>query len=223
MGKNIEHLDTIFTILNKTLTVDNVPVVSQRKWDEIIHTPFTTLISCILSLRTKDEVTEDASIRLLKKYDTPEKIITLSEQQIQRLIYPVGFYKTKAKRIKDIAKTVLEKYHGNVPENFDELLTLKGVGRKTANIVMVYGHRKKGYLPIDTHCHRIPNRLGWIKTKTPEQTEQELKHLLPEHYWNDFNHLFVTFGQTICLPISPLCSACPIRSYCKQVGVTKHR
>jgi len=223
MSSKIEHIDEIFKLLNQELGKYVQPVVSRSKWEKIVHTPFTTLISCILSLRTKDEVTEQASIRLLKKYNTPEKIVQLSDKQIESLIYPVGFYKTKAMRLKEISKTLIENYGGNVPEDFDELLKLKGVGRKTANIVMVYGHKKQGYLPIDTHCNRIPNRLGWINTKTPEETEMELRKILPRNYWDDFNHLFVTFGQTICVPISPFCSRCPIKNYCKQVLVTKSR
>jgi endonuclease-3 len=221
MKQNIEHLEEIFKLLKKE--INKTYDASQSKWDEIVDNPFTTLISCILSLRTKDKVTEKASIRLLKKYDTPQKLTKLSAKKIQSLIYPVGFYKTKSKRIKEISKTLIEKYDGNVPDDFDELLKLKGVGRKTANIVMAYGHKKLGFLPIDTHCHRIPNRLGWIKTKTPEQTELELRKILPKKYWDDFNHLFVTFGQTICVPISPFCSKCPIKKYCKRVSVTKSR
>ncbi len=223
MSSKMEHIDEIFKLLNQELGRYDQPVVSRSKWDEIVHTPFTTLISCILSLRTKDEVTEQASVRLLKKYNTPDKLLQLSDKQIESLIYPVGFYKTKTKRIKEISKTLIENYGGNVPEDFDELLKLKGVGRKTANIVMVYGHKKQGYLPIDTHCHQIPNRLGWIKTKTPEETEIELRKILPRNYWDDFNHLFVTFGQTICVPVSPFCSRCPIKNYCKRVFVTKSR
>lgn len=218
MGK-IQYVDEIFKILRKEMKKYDRPVVSREKWDEIINTPFTTLISCILSLRTKDEVTDKASIHLLKKYNTPQKIMKLSKKQIESLIYPVGFYKTKAKRIKEISKTLIEKYSGEVPEDFDELLKLNGVGRKTANIVMIYGHKKQGYLPIDTHCHRIPNRLGWIKTKTPEETEKRLREVLPNKYWDDFNHLFVTFGQTICVPVSPFCSRCPIQMHCKRVSV----
>ena len=217
--KKIENIDDIFRLLKKELKRYDDPVVSRTEWSEIVHTPYTTLISCILSLRTKDEVTEKASIRLLKKYNTPQKIIKLPMQKIQSLIYPVGFYKTKAKRIKEISKTLIEKYSGEVPEDFDELLKLNGVGRKTANIVMIYGHKKQGYLPIDTHCHRIPNRLGWIKTKTPEETEKRLREVLPNKYWDDFNHLFVTFGQTICVPVSPFCSRCPIQMHCKRVSV----
>jgi len=219
----IEHVDEIFKLLKKELQQYNQPIVSRSRWDKIVHTPFTTLVSCILSLRTKDEVTEQASIRLLKEYNTPKKIVNLLEKQIESLIYPVGFYKTKAKRIKDISRTLIENYNGKVPDDFDELLKLKGVGRKTANIVMVYGHKKQDYIPIDTHCHKIPNRLGWINTKTPEQTEEELKKILPKKYWDDFNHLFVKFGQTICVPISPFCSKCPIKKYCKQISVTKSR
>jgi endonuclease-3 len=223
MSNKIEHIDEIFKSLKKELEKYSMPVVSHPDWEDVIKTPFTTLISCLLSLRTKDEVTAEASYRLFKKFDTPEKFVNVSEQEIQRLIYPVGFYKTKAKRIKDISKTIIERYNGKVPNDFDELLKLKGVGRKTANIVMVYGHKKQGFLPVDTHCNRIPNRLGWIKTKTPEQTEGGLKKILPKEYWDDFNHLFVKFGQTICVPISPFCSNCPINKYCKKISVIKSR
>ncbi len=199
--KNNEKFDEIFRLLKKELKNITPPIVSREK-KSIPDTPFVTLISCLLSLRTKDKVTEKASLQLLKKYNTPEKLIQLPLQKIESLIYPVGFYKTKARRIQEISKTLLKEYHGNVPDDFDELLTLKGVGRKTANIVMVYGHKIHGYLPIDTHCHRIPNRLGWIKTKTPEDTEHALKTFLPSEHWDDFNDLFVTFGQTICFPIT---------------------
>ena len=221
--KQIQNLNEIFNLLRKELIKYNSPVLDGSIWDEIPHNPYTTLISCLLSLRTKDEVTEKASIRLLKKHNTPEKIIKLKEKQIQKLIYPVGFYKTKAKRIKNISKTLIAQYNGEVPDTIDELLKLEGVGRKTANIVMVYGHKKTGYLPIDTHCHRIPNRLGWVKTKNPDETEIELKKVLPKRYWDDFNSLFVQFGQSICVPISPFCSKCPIDKYCKQISVKKKR
>jgi len=221
--QEIKHADKIFQLLEKELNKYTMPVVSHPDWDDIVNTPFTTLISCLLSLRTKDEVTAKASYRLFKKYNTPEKLSKVSEKEIQSLIYPVGFYKIKAGRIKEISKTLLKEYNGQVPDDFDELLKLKGVGRKTANIVMVYGHKKSNYLPIDTHCHRIPNRLAWIETKTPEQTEEELKKILPKKYWDDFNHLFVKFGQTICVPISPFCSKCPIEKYCKKKDVNKSR
>jgi endonuclease-3 len=222
MTSSIHHIDIIFNLLKQQMAEYGQPIISQKK-QNIPDTPFVTLISCLLSLRTKDEVTEKASQRLLTKYHTPQKILQLTEKQIETMIYPVGFYKTKARRIKEISKTLLEKYQGKVPDEFDELLTLKGVGRKTANIVMVYGHKKHGYLPIDTHCHRIPNRLGWIKTHSPEDTESALKKILPSKYWDDFNDFFVTFGQKICVPISPFCSRCPIEQYCKKVGVSTSR
>lgn len=221
--KEIEHIDEIISLLKEELKKYIEPVLSRKERKEIKNTPFTTLISCILSLRTKDEVTDKASVRLLKKHDTPNKLLKLSEEQIREMIFPVGFYKVKAKRIREISKTLIDKYEGKVPEDFNELMELKGVGRKTANIVMVYGHKKPNYIPVDVHCHRIPNRLGWIKTKTPEETEEELKKILPKKYWDDFNNLFVKFGQTICAPISPFCSRCPIRPYCKQVNVLKSR
>jgi endonuclease-3 len=222
MTSNIHHIDTIFRLLKQQMAAYGTPIVSRKKQD-IPDTPFVTLISCLLSLRTKDEVTEQASQRLLTKYHTPQKIIQLTEKQIETMIYPVGFYKTKARRIKEISKTILEKYQGKVPDTFEELLSLKGVGRKTANIVMVYGHKKHGYLPIDTHCHRIPNRLGWIHTKTPEETEHALKKVLPVEYWDDFNDLFVRFGQTICVPVSPFCSRCSLQKYCKKIEVLTSR
>ncbi|MBN1281251.1 MAG: endonuclease III [Candidatus Thermoplasmatota archaeon] len=220
--KKIPHIDKIFQLLKKELRQYTQPVVSRKK-PQIPDTPFVTLISCLLSLRTKDEVTEKASLRLLKHHHTPEKLMRLPEEEIASLIYPVGFYKTKAKRIKEIARTLHEQYNGSVPDTMESLLSLKGVGRKTANIVMVYGHKKHGYLPIDTHCHRIPNRLGWIRTRTPEETEHALKRILPQRYWDDFNDLFVTFGQTICVPVSPFCSRCPVQQYCKRINVKNHR
>lgn len=219
------HTDIVKVIetLSKNMPQYQIKLAIRDKWEHIQKTPFTVLISCILSLRTKDEVTEEASIRLLKKHHTPEQIIRLSEEYIQSLIYPVGFYKTKAHRIKQIAQTLIDEFHSNVPEDFNSLLSIKGIGRKTANIVMVYGFHKSEYLPIDTHCHRIPNRLGWIHTKTPDESEKKLKEIIPKQYWPSFNHLFISFGKTICTPISPHCNKCPISQHCKQIGVQNHR
>ncbi len=177
--------------------------------------PFKVLVSCILSLRTKDKVTAEASRRLYALAETPEDMAKLTASRIAKAIYPVGFYRTKSKRIKEICKRLLKEFDGKVPDNFDKLLTFKGVGRKTANIVMTYGFNKKGYLAIDTHCHRVPNRLGWISTKTPEQTEEALKKILPKKYWYDFNNIFVRFGQNICRPVKPHCWECPVSRYCR--------
>ena len=223
MTKKIEQIDEIFRLIKKELEQHNPPVLSRSEWDEIKGTPFTTLISCILSLRTKDEVTEQASIRLLKKHDTPGKIIKLTEKQIQSLIYPVGFYKTKAKRIQEISKTLIEKYSGEVPQDFNELLKLKGVGRKTAAIVMVYGHKIPDFIPVDVHVHVISNRLGLVESKNPDETMDELMRIMPKKYWYDLNNLFVKFGQNICLTTSPWCSRCPIEKYCPKIDVVRRR
>jgi len=218
----IRHFDEIFSALKQELKKYNQPVVS-RSIQEIVDTPFVTLISCLLSLRTKDEVTAQASRRLLKKYNTPETLVQLSEQQIASLIYPVGFYKTKAKRIKEIAKILIEKYEGKVPKNFGELLQLKGVGEKTASIVMVYGHKIDDFIPVDVHVHVIVNRLGWVKSKNPDETMEKLMKIVPKRYWYDLNNLFVSFGQNICKTISPWCSKCPIESHCPKIGVLRNR
>lgn len=220
---NIPHIDTIISILEQEMKHIQTPLVSRRKWDIIPHTPFTTLISCLLSLRTKDEITEQASLRLLKKYHTPEQITNLSEEKIQELIYPVGFYKVKAHRIKEISKTILETYHGKVPNDFNILLSLKGVGKKTAAIVMVYGYNSPEYIPVDVHVHVIANRLGWVKTTQPDETMDSLMKTMPKKYWQSLNHLLVKFGQTYCLTISPFCSTCPILKYCPQKNVHTHR
>ena len=184
---------------------------------------YMVLVSCLLSLRTKDTITGPVSKRLFEKAKTPEEILKIPMKELQTIIRAVNYYITKSKRIKEISKTLIERYNSNVPDSFDELMKLKGVGRKTANIVMVYGYNKSDYIPIDTHCHRIPNRLGWVKTKTPEQTEDELKKILPKEYWKDFNDIFVMFGQNICLPVSPFCSKCRINDYCPKIGVVKNR
>jgi len=184
--------------------------------------PFRVLISCLLSLRTKDNVTLKASKKLFSVAKTPEELLKLSTKKIEELIYPVGFYRVKAKRIKEISKILIEQFGGKVPDSLDELLTLPGVGRKTANIVITQGFNKYG-IAVDTHVHRVSNRLGLVKTKIPEETEMELRKIIPKKYWIEFNDLFVSFGQNICTPISPKCSICPINKYCNKVGVKTHR
>ena len=220
--KTTYHFDTIFSLLKQALAHYETPVINRAK-QTLPDTPFVTLISCLLSLRTKDEVTDQASVRLLKKYNTPQQLLTLSEEQIASLIYPVGFYKTKAKRTKEIAQTLVEKYDGKVPDDFDELLKLKGVGKKTAAIVMVYGHKMADFIPVDVHVHVIANRLGWVKSKNPDETMDKLMRIIPKTYWHDLNHLFVSFGQNICITISPWCSKCPIERYCPKIGVFRSR
>ncbi|MEW6455204.1 MAG: endonuclease III [Acidobacteriota bacterium] len=207
----LNEIEKIIKTLKKESSRFKAPTVTEIS--ENTRSPYQVLVTCLLSLRTKDEVTGNASKRLFKLADTPEKMLKISTKKIEKAIYPVGFYKTKAKRIKEISKILVERYHSKAPDTIEELLKFKGIGRKTANIVLVYGYGKKA-LPIDTHCHRIPNRLGWIHTKTPEQTELELRKLIPERYWMDFNDLFVQFGQNICKPVKPNCPECPIKKYC---------
>lgn len=175
--------------------------------------PYKVLISCILSLRTRDTTTERISALLFKKAGTPAKMSSLPVRTIMRIIRPVNYYRTKAKRIRDISRILLKKHKGRVPDNIEELMMLKGVGRKTANIVVVYGFSKPG-IPVDTHVHRISNRLGWVRTATPEKTEAELRKLLPKAYWHDLNDLLVQFGQNVCLPRNPRCSECPVSKWC---------
>ncbi|WP_456484992.1 endonuclease III domain-containing protein [Desulfurobacterium sp.] len=213
-------IDKIVEILKRESKKWDVPVVSLMSRHD--RDPFKILISTILSLRTKDEVTARASERLFKKADNPYDMVKLSEKEIEELIYPVGFYRNKAKTIKEICKTLIEKYDGKVPDSLDELLKLKGVGRKTANLVVTLGFNKPG-ICVDTHVHRIMNRIGYVKTKTPEETEFALRKKLPKKYWKIINELLVSLGQHICHPISPKCSICPIRDYCQKVGVRRSR
>lgn len=183
---------------------------------------FKILISCLLSLRARDENTEKVSAQLFNVADIPEKIIKLPIKKLEKLIFSSGHYKKKAQTLKHVSKEIINNFNGKVPNTKEELLGIKGIGPKTANIVLAFAFGEL-VIPIDTHCHRIPNRLGWIKTKTPEQTEKELEKMLPKKYWQEFNAIFVQFGREICQPISPLCSKCSIKKYCKRIGVTKSR
>ena len=184
--------------------------------------PFRVLISCILSLRTKDEVTAKATKRLFACARTPAEMLNLTKEVIEAAIYPVGFYHRKAEQILEICRVLIEQYDSRVPDELEELLKFKGVGRKTANIVITMGFNKLG-VAVDTHVHRISNRLGLVTTKTPHQTEFALRELLPQKYWIIFNDLLVMHGQNICAPISPKCSICPIIEYCKRVRVMRSR
>lgn len=184
--------------------------------------PYKILIACLLSLRARDENTAKVSKQLFKIADTPQKMIKLSIPKLEKLIFSSGHYKKKARAIKHVSEELLKKHQGKVPNKKEELLAIKGIGPKTANIVLAFAYGQE-VLPIDTHCHRIPNRLGWMKTKTPEQTEKELEKILSRKYWSEFNAIFVLFGQTICQPISPWCSKCPINKYCSKIGVVKSR
>ncbi len=175
--------------------------------------PFVVLISTILSQRTRDENTIKATNKLFSVYKTPEEIAKAPLEKLEEIIKEVGFYKVKAERIKEVSRIIAEKYNNKVPDNIEELLKLPGVGRKTANCVLVYGYNKHA-IPVDTHVHRISNRLCLVKTKSPEETEKELIKIIPKEYWRELNSLFVKFGQIICKPINPRCNECPLANIC---------
>ena len=200
------------------------------KWREPIVTrlarekrdPFKVLVSCILSLRTQDKTTKEASQRLYALAETPQDMANLPEDKIAEAIYPVGFYRNKAKQIKEICRILLNRCGGDVPDTLEDLLGLPGVGRKTANLVLTQGFNTQG-ICVDTHVHRICNRWGYVDTSTPEETEMALRKKLPSQYWQRINDLFVAFGQNVCRPLSPFCSCCPLGNMCPRLGVNRHR
>lgn len=184
--------------------------------------PFRILVSTVLSLRTKDEVTMQASKRLFAIAPNVDKLATTPVRSIEKAIYPVGFYKTKARSVKELAQRLIKEHGGKVPDTIDELLEFKGVGRKTANLVITLGFGKDG-ICVDTHVHRVSNRTGLIDTETPEQTEYALMDVLPRKYWIGYNELLVSFGQQVCKPVSPHCSECPLGKFCPRIGVDRSR
>lgn len=186
------------------------------------RTPYEILVATILSLRTKDTLTAQVAPKLFALADNPYEMVRYSPQEIANVIYPVGFYRNKARSILAVSQKLIEEHDGNVPDDLDELLKLPGVGRKTANLVITVGFNKPG-LCVDTHVHRISNRWGYIQTKTPEQTEFALRKKLPQQYWIEYNGLLVSFGQNLCTPTSPRCSRCPVSRFCDRVGVVRSR
>jgi len=214
-------------------TIDRVLAAvreADRAWEpaavakiaEASRDPFRVLISCILSQQTKDEVTAAASARLYRLADRPGAIVGLPARHIAEVIYPVSFYRTKAKTIRRVCQTLLGRFGGRVPDSLEALLNLRGVGRKTANLVLTVGYRKPG-ICVDTHVHRISNRWGYVRTRTPVQTEMALRRTLPRRHWIHYNDLLVPFGRHLCRPVSPFCSRCPVARWCARVGVTRHR
>lgn len=186
------------------------------------HNPFKILISTILSSRTKDEITAKASEKLFNIASSPEDMVKVSHEEILRAIYPVGFYRNKARMIRQVCEELIKRFDSRVPDTIEELLSLKGVGRKTANLVVSLAYNKEAVC-VDTHVHRISNRLGYLKTKNPKETELFLRKKLPLRHWSSYNTLMVAFGRKVCRPVSPLCSICPVRKYCDRINVIKSR
>lgn len=214
-----EDIGTVIRLIKKDLAGYMPPVSTMA---EEGANPFKILIATVLSSRTKDEVSGPAAERVILLADTPQKMIALGEDRIKKVIYPVGFYNTKARNIIALCRELIEKYGSRVPESIDELLKLPGVGRKTANLVVTLAFSGAG-ICVDVHVNRISNRLGYVQTKTPEQTEMALRAKLPRRYWHIFNTLLVGHGQKTCRPVSPFCSRCPVFRYCDRVGVTESR
>lgn len=215
-----EKISKVMKILEKHYSSTKRTTLNRmRKTKE---TPFRILISCLLSLRTKDETTEKVSKSLFEVADTPEKILKIPIKKLEKIIFSSGHYRKKARTLKHVSKEILKRFNGRVPETEEELLSIKGIGRKTCNIVRGFAFNKL-VIPVDVNVHRIANRLAWVKTKNADKTEIELIKILPKKYWREFNAIFVLFGKTICQPVSPWCSKCPINKYCPRIGVKRSR
>ncbi len=214
-------IDKVLRILKSEIGKWKVPAVG-RIADGAGDRPYETLIGTMLSLRTKDGVTETASRRLIERAPTPDAMAALTAEEIERLIYPVGFYRTKARNILGACRILLEDHGGAVPRSMETLLRLPGVGRKTANLVLTVGFGDYG-ICVDTHVHRISNLWGYVRTKTPEETEFALRRKLPKRHWKQYNDILVPFGQNLCVPVSPWCSRCPVARYCPRIGLKKCR
>lgn len=214
-SKNVDIKRTLELMLKTIYRVKPPRMTALKELQEIEHgDPLQILIGTIISARTRDENSKVAVSNLFAKYKTAEELASADTRTIERLIKPSGFYHVKARRIREVAKMLVEEYYGKVPDNIDELLKLPGVGRKTANCVLVYAFNRPA-VPVDTHVHRIANRLGLVQTKTPEQTEMELVSKIDRKYWTRINDTFVMFGQNICKPIGPLCESCLLKNNCK--------
>ena len=222
MGIEYFSLDWDRIIETLRIVSENVETPTVFDYSYRKSTPFQILISTIISLRTRDPVTFESSERLFARAPDPLLVSKMDTSEISQLIYPAGFYKRKAENIKQISEILLDKHEGHVPRNIEDLLALPGVGRKTANLTLGLSYGIPS-LCVDTHVHRIPNRMGWVETKTPEKTEFALVKILPQKYWIEINELLVAFGQTICTPVSPKCSECPFKDDCPRIGVEKSR
>ena len=208
--------------LIKEATAGLRPTLTASLIKDFGRDPYIILISCLLSLRARDTMTYPVSKALFARAKTPQELLQIDQKELEELFYPLGFYRVKAQRVKEVSQELIKRFGGNVPQTEEELLTIKGIGRKTANLVLGAAFEKPA-ICVDTHVHRLANRLGWVETKTPAQTEVALKHVVPKEYWLQVNNYLVLWGQNICVPISPLCSRCVLNPLCPKVGVAKRR
>ncbi len=215
-----KNVDTVIITVKNAVKKYAMPVL--ERFNDSKKDPYWVLIPCILSLRAKDEATAVVSESLYRMAPTPEQVLKIPLKKMEQIVYKTGFYHVKAKNVLNITKIILEKYKGKVPDDIDELLTIPGVGRKTANLVVTVAFKKPG-ICVDTHVHKISNRWGYVKTKDAEHTEMRLREILPKKYWMKINLYLVLFGQNICLSVSPFCSKCPIAKWCPRIGVTTSR
>ena len=200
----------------KDFPTPSVTVIAEK------NDPFAVLVSCLISLRTRDEVTESASARLFSLAKSPAQLLKLSNSKIEKAIYPAAFFRNKTRSLKELCEVLVKDYSGKVPDTLEELLKLKGVGRKTANLTLILGHDKPG-ICVDIHVHRISNRWGYVNTQSPDETERVLRDILPKRFWKGYNDLLVSFGQNLCKPVSPFCTSCPLENQCPKMGVSRFR
>lgn len=220
----MEHSQRILKIIQ--LLRNNTKNFALPAADQIIREfgkdPFLILISCLLSLRTRDVTSVKISRQLCAMARTPQELLAITQEKLEELFRPIGFYRRKAAIVRHVSKEILTRFHGKVPKTDKELLSIKGIGQKTANLVLGYAYGIPA-ICVDTHVHRLSNRLGLVKTKTPEQTEKALQHIVPQKYWIELNRLFVLWGQNICTPVAPICSQCVLSPICPKIGVKKQR
>jgi endonuclease III len=216
----VQAVDVMLTRIGRGIRTLQLPAIEKIS-EEQSGTPFEVLIATMLSAQTRDPVTLEASTRLFARARTPRAMAKLSTEEIERLIYPVSFYRNKAVHVKATCQQLLTTFGGVVPTTMAELLTLPGVGRKTANLVRIVAHRRPDSICVDTHVHRIANRFGWVRTRTPEQTERALYEATARRWWSRLNLYLVTWGQHVCRPVYPLCPRCPVADLCPKIGVVK--
>ena len=221
IGNSLKNIEKIICLLQEEVKDFENPVIT--KIEEVSRTPFMVLISCLLSLRTQDTTTGPVAIKLFQEVQTAQDIRKMPIKKLEEIIRPVNYYKTKAIRIMEICRFITKENNGKVPDTFEGLMALKGVGKKTAAITMVYGHKKPDFIPVDVHVHVISNRMGWVATKNAEETMDSLMKVMPKRYWRDLNELLVLHGQNVCITNSPFCSKCAVNRYCLKIGVEKSR